>query len=111
MKGVREIWIEAEQWASGEWDHDNDNTDVIVTMLDGSRRIASFFTYSNIGKLRQKNATTGECLNGKYFWASDMILIDRVSRSDVEQVIEHLLSVGEFEDRFRSIPLEEPYEE
>jgi hypothetical protein len=24
------IWIEAEEWARGEWDFNNDNTDVIV---------------------------------------------------------------------------------
>lgn len=36
------IWIEAENWAEGEWNIHNDNTDAIVSFEDGSRWIASF---------------------------------------------------------------------
>lgn len=31
------IWIEAEQWAEGEWDILDANSDAIVTFEDGSR--------------------------------------------------------------------------
>ena len=73
---IESIWIEAEEWAAGEWTPANDNTDVIVTLEDKSRWIASFFSYSNIISLVNKNKLTGECLGGKYLWASDMILAD-----------------------------------
>jgi hypothetical protein len=96
-----EIWIEAEQWAKGEWDIHNDNTDVILEFDDGQRWVASFFTYSNIGKLVEKNKNTGECLNGKYYWSSDMILIDEVSRERIQEVIEHLINEGTFEYIFK----------
>ena len=95
------IWIEAEEWAEGEWDVHNDNTDVIVEFDSGDRWVASLFTYSNISKLVEKNKCTGECLNGKYFWGSDMILVDEVSRERIQEVIDYLINKGEFERVFK----------
>jgi hypothetical protein len=91
------IWLEAEQWAEGEWNIHDDNTDAIVTFEDGSRWVASFFTYKNIESLAIKNQQTGECLSGKYYWGSDMILVDECSRNRIEEVIEHLIFKGDFE--------------
>lgn len=101
ISGKYKIWIEAEEWAEGEWDIHNDNTDVIVTFEDGSQWVASFFTYSNIEKLTHKNKETGECMNGKYFWSSDMILVDEVSRKRIEEVVSYFIAEGEFEEIFR----------
>ena len=98
---IKAIWIEAEKWASGEWTPDDDNTDVIVTLDDGSRWVASFFSYRNIGSLVEKNQRTGECMSGKYFWASDMILADEVSRPRIEEIAHHLAEQEPLE--FRSI--------
>jgi hypothetical protein len=36
-------------------------------------------------------------LSGKYFWASDMILVDEVTRARIDEVIKHLIEEGEFE--------------
>ncbi|KRE29651.1 hypothetical protein [Paenibacillus sp. Soil522] len=91
------IWIEAEEWAEGEWDIYDDNTDVIVMFEDGSKWVASFYTYKNIQTLAEKNRQTGECLHGKYFWGSDMLLVDECSRIRIEEVIEHLIIQGDFE--------------
>lgn len=93
------IWIEAEH-RKGGWDINNDNTDVIVEFNTGTKWVASFFTYGNISKLIEKNRSTGECLGGKYFWASDMVLVDEISRDRIEQVINHLINEGEFEAIF-----------
>lgn len=100
------IWIEAEEWASGSWTPDDDNTDVIVTWANGSRWVASFFSYKNIQTLTQKNKRSGECLSGAYFWASDMILIDEVSRQRIEEVIDHLIRENDFETVFTQLPPE-----
>lgn len=94
------VWIEAEHWAPGEWDIFDDNTDVIVDFEDGSRWVASFFTYKNIKTLSIKNASTGENMDGKFFWSSDMVLVDEVSRIRIEQVIEYLVDMEEFEQVF-----------
>ena len=85
---VSNIWIEAEEWAPGQWTPDDDNTDVVVTLSDGSKWVASFFSYKNICSLSKNNRETGECLSGKYFWASDMILADEVSRERIEEILD-----------------------
>ena len=103
MKKNYTVWIEAEEWKPGEWDPENDNTDVCVTFADGSRWIATFFTYSNIGKLVEKYRRTGECNHGKYFWATDMILVDRVSRDRIEEIIQYLIDHEEFENVFSRV--------
>lgn len=94
------LWIETEQWAAEEWNIYDDNTDVIVTFKDGTRWVASFFTYQNIQTLVEKNKQTGECMFGKYFWSSDMILVDECSRERIEEVVKGLLDNGEFEAVF-----------
>lgn len=100
---VDTIWIEAEEWADGLWNYDNDNTDVIVTLMNGDRYVGSFFTYTNIQELTSKNERTGENLNGKYLWSSDMILIDKCSRHDIEQVIDELLGQDQLTSVFTKI--------
>jgi len=97
------VWIEAEEWSEGELNIHNDNTDVIVKFNNGDRWCASFFTYNNIGKLVEKNKRSGECLHGKYFWASDMILVDKISRERILEVIDYLCKEGEFESVFKRL--------
>jgi hypothetical protein len=100
------IWIEAEAWAPGAWTPEDDNTDVIVTWKDGRRWGASFFSYKHIQTLTEKNKQTGECFSGAYFWASNILLIDRVSRQRIEEVINHLIKEDEFEVIFTPLPSE-----
>lgn len=104
------VWIEAEEWSTGSWTPDDTNTDVIVTYEDGSRWVASFFTYSNILTLTEKNKRTGECMSGAYFWSSDMILIDIASRERIEEAIDDILKEGTLECIFTSLQPEEPDE-
>ncbi|HTG92079.1 MAG TPA: hypothetical protein VL866_05810 [Pyrinomonadaceae bacterium] len=89
------LWIEAEQWADG-WKPDDANSDVIVTFDNGERWAATFFSYKNILSLAEKNRDTDECLGGKYFCATDMILADEVSRPRIEEVVREMLEQGEF---------------
>ena len=91
IPSVKTIEIEAENWEPGEWNPDDDNTDVLVTLSDNTRWVATFFTYKNITTLAKKNQQTGECLSGKYFWASDMILVDNINRASIEEVVMHLV--------------------
>ena len=94
------IWIEAEKWADGEWTPADDNSDAIVTFENGERWIATFFSYQNIVSLVEKNRHTGEYLGGKYFVATDMILVDEVSRERIEEVVADLLNENEFKRYF-----------
>ena len=104
-KEITNIWIESEEKGSiiGGTAETIDNSDVIVTFADNSRHIATFFTYQNIEHLRQKNKRTGECLNGKFFWASDMIIVDRINRDEIERIINYVILENKFESIFNKI--------
>jgi hypothetical protein len=95
-----EVWIDAEHWAPGEWDPGDDVTDVMVTFADGSRWMATFCAFAHLPRLRANCAENGECLRGKYLWASDLILIDDTARESIETVIHDLLAQGEFQSAF-----------
>ncbi|MGE7943150.1 hypothetical protein ACQKNB_13785 [Lysinibacillus xylanilyticus] len=94
------VWIEAEQWEQ-LWNEDDDNADVVVRFEGGSAWKATFFTYQNIFSMAKKNEETGECLRGSYFWASEMILVRKITRNDIEVVIKDLLADGTFESVFK----------
>lgn len=76
-----ELWIEAENWAPGEWVPENTNSDVLVTLSDGRVYTATFFTFNDIHALRARHQETGECLGGRYLWSTNMILVDELTRT------------------------------
>ncbi|MEK3805450.1 hypothetical protein MHB63_02465 [Bacillus sp. FSL H8-0547] len=102
MKAIH-IWIVAEEWAEGEWNSEDANLDVIVTLSDDSKWTATFFTYKNIQSLREKNNKSGECLHGAYLWGSNMILIDIASRERICKVILDLIERNEFDSVFSKL--------
>lgn len=93
-------WIESEEWPIEEGKIYNGNTDVIVEFDNGTKWSATFFTYTNISSLVEKNKATGECLQGKYFWGNNMIFVDEIGRERIEEVIRHLIDEDEFQDIF-----------
>jgi len=105
-----ELWIEDEHCV-GEWPPADNNTDVNVTLADGSRWVATFFSFDNVATLRRNYAKSGECLGGKYFWASDMVLIDDTSRVSIESVVRDLLSSGEFQSAFSAVPEDDAHDD
>jgi len=105
MSSIKNIWIESEETSSilAELNEFNDNSNVIVTFENGEKYVATFFTYENIEWLRQKNKKTGECLNGKYFCATDLILIEKLNRTEILNVIKHQIKENEFFTYFNKI--------
>ena len=95
MESLTATWIEAEHWAPGEWTPDDDVTDVIATLSDGSRWIGTFCAFNHVSRLRDHCAASGECLGGRYLWASDLILIESTARESVEAALRDLLRAGE----------------
>ncbi|MBI3783389.1 MAG: hypothetical protein HY270_08300 [Deltaproteobacteria bacterium] len=98
-----ELWIEAEEWEEGEWNPSDSLTDVVVTLPDGTHWIAGFCSFGHLETLRRSCSDSGECLSGKYLWASDLILIDDTSRTSVAAVVEDLLSKGDLQDAFSEV--------
>lgn len=102
---ISNIWIENEHSLNSEFENSetDNNSDVRVTFKNGSEYVATFFTYKNIETLRQKNRITGECLIGSYFWASDMIIVDNISRYEIEKIINQLIQDDEFDSVFKKL--------
>ncbi len=88
----------------GDWalvDETDDNVDVYVTLADGRKYVATFFTPRNVERLMGEFGQSGECGFGSYFWAADMILISSLSRVSVRNAVRDLMSHHEFESAFR----------
>lgn len=85
------------------WNVENDNIDVEVMFEDGSRHGATFFTLSNVETLFRRNAETGECSAGLYFWASSMILVRDLSLQTIQRTVEGLLATAEFDHAFEQL--------
>jgi hypothetical protein len=64
------------------FDPNNDNVDVEVTFQDGESFSAIFFTLQNIETLMKHYKKTGECADGLYFWASDMVIVQHLSEKN-----------------------------
>ena len=75
---------------------DNDNVDVQVTFPNGERFSAVFFTLRNIEALMRRYKKTGECAEGLYFWASDMMIVESLTEKTICKTIDHLLAEDEF---------------
>ncbi len=110
---IIKIYLSGEPDKSNLEERQNFNTDVIVLMEeeddDGNntvklvKYVASFFTYTNLFDLRARHIKTGEYLNGKYFYAKNMVLIDDCSLSNIEDVIHQMIEEGEFKEAFLKI--------
>jgi hypothetical protein len=93
------VRIEAEEWGE-PWDPRDEASDVVVTLADGGRWIASFVAYGHVPTLVQRNRESGECLAGRYLWATDLILVEEITRPTIEAVVADLLRDGGFESAF-----------
>ena len=81
-------------------DSNNDNVDVEVTFPNGESYSAVFFTLQNIETLMKRYQKTGECADGLYFWASDMVIVQQLSDKIICATIDKLLAEDEFESVF-----------
>jgi hypothetical protein len=93
------VWIEAEEWGD-PWDPRDEASDVVVTLPDESRWIATFVAYGHVPTLVQRNRESGECLSGTYLWATDLVLVEEIARPTIEAVVADLLRDGGFESAF-----------
>jgi len=98
-----ELWIEAEEWPEGEWEPSDAVTDVVVTLGDGSRWIATFCAFAHVESLRRNCADSGENLGGRYLWASDLVLADDTSRATITAVVADIVAAGDLPSAFSEL--------
>jgi hypothetical protein len=80
------------------------NADLEVRFEDGSRYAATFFTLKNLRSLFEKNEQTGECKDGLYLWASDMVIVKELTEAGISETVADLIAQGEFEGAFSELP-------
>jgi hypothetical protein len=79
------------------------NVDVVVEFESGRRFGATFFTLENLERLMDRYKQSGECVQGLYVWASEMIVIRRVSYEAIRTAVADLIEAGEFQKAFREL--------
>ena len=82
---------------------ENDNVDVNVTLENGIRYFGTFFTLSNIQQILEDYRLSGECANGKYFWATDMCIIEKIDIETMYECVQDMLDDGCFKNIFYKI--------
>lgn len=100
---IADIYLSGENEPGSGLASDQHFTDVIVVFEDGAKHVASFFSFEGLELLREHHRKTGEYLQGKYFWAPNMLLIDVCSRERIGLVIKELIEEGDFEQVFTKI--------
>jgi len=100
---IENIWISAEHWAECEWNPDDEIVDVIVTLADGSRWVATVCSFKHVQTLTSRWSNSGECLGGRYLWAKNLILVTSTSRSTIEETMFDLVRSGEFESALEEL--------
>lgn len=72
-----------------------DEADATIVLPDGTRRYATFMTIDTIARVMARWSASGECLNGGYFWCSDLIIIREPGFQAMTEAIRDLISTGE----------------
>lgn len=109
---IKELYLSATPKSDAVETAGNFNTDVVAVVEEedensGGKKtvkyVAAFFTYANVADLQSRHVKTGEYLNGKYFYAKNMVLVDDCSLENVKTIVSHLVEEGDFRDAFRKI--------
>jgi hypothetical protein len=79
------------------------NIDVFVDLSDGSRWSATVFTLTEVERLMNLWATTGEALGGRYFWCSDGLIVREPGVSAMVAVLAGLFESGDFRQVLQQI--------
>ena len=101
---ITDLEIEKHQTAAGH------KAEVTISLSDGSIWSASFITFNYMRKALTHNRLTNGSPKGHYFWEHDMILVDKLSRKLIEQVIVDLLNQRTFENAFSRLDIPDKQE-
>jgi hypothetical protein len=77
--------------------------DATITLPDGSRRYATFMTLQAIQQVMDGHRESGECGNGTYFWAADLIVIRRPGIPAMIETVADLIATDELADACGSV--------
>ena len=80
---------------------ENDNIDINIE-YNGKRYFGTVFTLANINKLMSKDADNPK---GNYFWASNMLIVNKLNKDIVKESIVDLINDKQFYNVFEEIDI------
>jgi hypothetical protein len=83
--------------------HPRGNVDVVVHFDDGRRLGGTFFTIEAVRELMKRYRTTGECAGGSYFFAKDMVLVEKLTEDAIDRTVADLVATGELESALSAL--------
>jgi hypothetical protein len=83
---------------------DQGNIDVKINLADGRVFVATFFTITNLASLLESYRITGECAEGTYVWAKDMIVVESISEATISKSIADLIKNNDITGACTEIP-------
>ncbi|MEV4115619.1 hypothetical protein [Nonomuraea sp. NPDC049695] len=84
-----------------------DQADAIITLPDGTQRHATFMTPGVISEIMDRWQRTGECLNGRYFWCSDLVIIRKPGFVSMVDAVRDMIAIGELESACSALPIDD----
>jgi hypothetical protein len=76
------------------------NVDVYISFGNSEKYFCTFFTVSNIEYLLKRYSETGENNYGRFFWATNMIILKEITLENMRSCVNSLLIDGTFHDAF-----------
>jgi hypothetical protein len=58
---------------------------------------------NNLRLLFEKNEQIGDCKDGLYLWASDMVIVKELTEMSISETVADLIAHGEFEGAFSEL--------
>ncbi|MEV0974497.1 hypothetical protein [Microtetraspora glauca] len=84
-----------------------EEADATITLPDGTRRYATFMTLGTISGVMDHWRGTGECLNGRYFRCSDLIIIREPGFVSMVDAVRDMIATGELESACSALPIDD----
>jgi len=78
----------------------DDNVDAYIILKSKKKIFFTFFTLKNIENLMLKFKKSGECKGGNFFWAVDMVILDRLTLENMYNFIDEFLEDNLHLDKF-----------
>ena len=78
--------------------------DVELVAPNGQRFTGTIGTQGMIDEIMKAYQSTGECLNGRYFWCISLIVVDHLDEQTIYDVVQDLIRSGEIFSAFALVP-------
>lgn len=84
-----------------------DQADATIGLPDGTRRYATFMTLDVVSGIMDRWQETGESLNGRYFFCTDLVIIREPGFASMLDAVRDLIASGEIDHACSLLPVDD----